>query len=225
MAKMINKNLLIVLSCLFVILFTFLFVKKGHVREVNQNILSSNLSGSIDINKKVGLWHGESIQIPAYIFDIGEKKVLSVVPREERWIEVDLSDQKLTAWENGNVFLESLVSTGLPWFPTPTGEFSIWLKVRATTMEGGEGNYYYNLPNVPYVMFFQNKEIPGSRGYSLHGTYWHSDFGKVHSHGCVNLPTSIAKELYYWTYPMLSNDQKSVYVSDDNPGTKIVIHE
>lgn len=92
-------------------------------------------------------------------------------------------------------------------------------------MEGGEGRYYYNLPNVPYVMFFQNKEVPRSRGYSLHGTYWHNDFGKVHSHGCVNLPTSIAKELYYWTYPVLSNDQKTVYASVDNPGTKIVIHE
>jgi hypothetical protein len=92
-------------------------------------------------------------------------------------------------------------------------------------MEGGEGKYYYNLPNVPYVMFFQNDRIPGSRGFSLHGTYWHNDFGSVHSHGCVNLPTPVAKELYYWIYPVLSNNQKSVYSSEDNPGTRIVIHE
>ncbi len=225
MAELLNKNLLIALSCSFIIIFAYLFLKEKKISNVNQNILPADLSGNIDIGRKVGLWHGETIQIPPYVFDITEKKVLSVVPKDERWVEVDLSEQKLKAWENGNVFLESLVSTGLPWFPTPTGEFNVWLKVRATTMEGGEGSYYYNLPNVPYVMFFQNKEVPGSRGYSLHGTYWHSDFGKVHSHGCVNLPTSVAKELYYWIYPILSNDQKSVYTSDENPGTKIVIHE
>jgi hypothetical protein len=225
MTKHEGKNLLIVLSCLFIILFTFLFVKVGGKKEVNQNILSPDLSGNFHIDKKIGLWHGEKIQIPPYVFDVSESKVLSVVPRDERWVEVDISDQKLTAWEDGKIFLESLVSTGLPWFPTPTGEFNIWLKVRSTTMEGGEGKYYYNLPNVPYVMFFQNDEIPGSRGYSLHGTYWHNDFGSVHSHGCVNLPTPVAKELYYWVYPVLSNNQKSVYSSEDNLGTRVVIHE
>ena len=225
MTKGVGYNLLIVLSCLFIILFTFLFVKVGGKKVVNQNIISSDLSGNFNLDKKIGLWHGEEIKVPSYVFDLNEKNVLSVVPQAERWIEVDLSEQKLTAWQNGEVYLETLVSTGLPWFPTPTGEFNIWLKVRSTTMEGGEGKYYYNLPNVPYVMFFQNKEVPGSRGYGLHGTYWHSDFGKVHSHGCVNLPTPVAKELYYWVYPVLSNNQKSVYVSEDNPGTKIVIHE
>jgi len=225
MAKAGKKNILIILSCMFIALFVYLFTLRGKIHSVNQNILSDDLSGNLDDSKRIGLWHGERIQIPPYIFDIEEKKVLSVVPKEERWVEVDLSEQKLKAWEDKSVFLESLVSTGLPWFPTPTGEFNVWLKVRATTMEGGEGNYYYNLPNVPYVMFFQSKEVAGSRGFSLHGTYWHSDFGKVHSHGCVNLPTSVAKELYYWIYPMLSNDQKSVYASAENPGTRIVIHE
>jgi lipoprotein-anchoring transpeptidase ErfK/SrfK len=200
-------------------------VKKNSTKEINQNILSSDLSGNFHSDKRTGLWHGEKVPVPNHVFDSWESKVLSVVPRDERWIEVDISEQKLTAWEDGKIFIESLVSTGLPWFPTPTGEFTIWLKVRSTTMEGGEGKYYYNLPNVPYVMFIQNNEIPGSRGYSLHGTYWHNDFGKVHSHGCVNLPTSTAKELYYWTYPVLSNNQKSVYTSADNPGTRVVIHE
>jgi lipoprotein-anchoring transpeptidase ErfK/SrfK len=225
MNKREGKNLLIVLSCLFIILFTFLFVKFDGKKEVSQNILPSDLSGNFNIDNKIGLWHGEKVQIPPNVFDVSESKVLSVVPRDERWVEVDISDQKLTAWEDDKIFLESLVSTGLPWFPTPTGEFNIWLKVRSTTMEGGEGKYYYNLPNVPYVMFFQNDRIPGSRGFSLHGTYWHNDFGSVHSHGCVNLPTPVAKELYYWIYPVLSNNQKSVYSSEDNPGTRIVIHE
>ncbi len=225
MAPSFRKNFLILSSCLFVILFAFLFVRRGVRRAVNQNILPSDLSGGIDTDKKIGLWHGEKVGIPPYVFNLEERRVLSVVPRDDRWVEVDLSEQKIKAWENGEIFLESLVSTGLPWWPTPVGEFTIWLKVRAATMEGGEGKYYYNLPNVPYIMFFENDETPGYRGFSLHGTYWHDDFGKVHSHGCVNLPTSVAKDLYYWTYPILSNNQKSVYASEENPGTKIVIHE
>lgn len=225
MSKFGSRGVLVVLSCLFIILFSWLFAGRGEKKEVRQNNLPSDTSGNFDLNKKTGYWHGEKINIPPYIFDLEDKKVLSVVPREDRWVEVDLSDQKLYAWENGKLFLESLVSTGLPWFPTPEGEYTIWLKSRAVTMEGGEGKYYYNLPNVPYVMFFQNADLPKSLGYGLHGTYWHNDFGKVHSHGCVNLPTSIAKELYYWTYPMLSNNQKSVYATDENPGTRIVIHE
>lgn len=104
MTKDIGKNFLIVLSCLFIILFAFLFVKKDRKSEVDQNILSSDLSGNVDINKKIGLWHGEEVQIPPYIFDTTQRKVLSVVPKEERWVEVNLSDQKLTAWEDGKVF-------------------------------------------------------------------------------------------------------------------------
>jgi lipoprotein-anchoring transpeptidase ErfK/SrfK len=224
MKKLGSGSVIVVLSCLLIILFSWLFVRRDREKEVRQNTLPSDLSGNVDPEKKMGYWHGEKVEIPAYIFDLENKKVLSVVPKEDRWIEVDLSEQKLYAWENGEIFLESLVSTGLPWWPTPEGEFTIWLKSRAVTMEGGEGKYYYNLPNVPYVMFFQNDDLPKALGYGLHGTYWHNDFGKVHSHGCVNLPTSIAKELYYWTYPILSNDQKSVYSADDNPGTKIIIH-
>jgi lipoprotein-anchoring transpeptidase ErfK/SrfK len=136
-----------------------------------------------------------------------------------------LSEQKLKAWEGSSLFLETPVSTGLPWWPTPTGEFNIWIKLRATKMEGGEGKYYYYLPNVPYVMYFGSNEVPYWRGYGLHGTYWHSDFGTQRSHGCVNLPTNIAERLFYWVSPDLLTSKWSVRASEGNPGTKIVIHE
>jgi lipoprotein-anchoring transpeptidase ErfK/SrfK len=150
---------------------------------------------------------------------------LGVSNSQEKWIEVDLSDQHLKAWDGNSLFLETLVSTGLPWWPTPTGEFRIWVKLRATKMEGGEGAYYYNLPNVPYVMFFENSEVPGWRGYGLHGTYWHNDFGRVHSHGCVNLPTPVAEKLYYWTTPVMPEGRFTTFSSPENPGTRIIIHK
>jgi lipoprotein-anchoring transpeptidase ErfK/SrfK len=104
-----------------------------------------------------------------------------------RWIDIDLSTQRLTAYENSTAVRSTSVSTGLPRTPTPTGEYRIYVKYRADDMAGP--GYY--LADVPYVMYFY-------RGYGLHGTYWHANFGQPMSHGCVNLPTSEAQWLYNW---------------------------
>jgi len=58
-------------------------------------------------------------------------------------------------------------------------------------MSGGSGNDAYNLPNVPYVMFFY-------RDYGLHGAYWHNNFGHTMSHGCINLRQVDARDLFKW---------------------------
>lgn len=191
-------------------------------------VTASSCAGSIDTSyevkseERVAIFEGKEIQIPEIAFKKTEVPVLGI-STAERWIEVDLSEQKLRAWEGGNLYLETLVSTGLPWWPTPKGEFKIQYKSRAQKMEGGSGRYYYNLPNVPYVMFFGNSSLPWSRGFSLHGTYWHNDFGRQRSHGCVNLPTSVAERLYYWTSPVVPEGKG--YVRADSGGTRVVIHE
>jgi lipoprotein-anchoring transpeptidase ErfK/SrfK len=103
----------------------------------------------------------------------------------ERWIDVDLSQQRVYAYE-GDVLMNSfIVSTGTWQTPTVTGEFRIWVKVRSQAMTGP--GYY--LPDVPYVMYFY-------KDYALHGTYWHNNFGTPMSHGCVNLTIPDAEWLY-----------------------------
>lgn len=184
----------------------------------------SDLTGLVDPVQTIGLFEGYEFEIPKIALKEDDYAVLSAT-NEERWIEVDLSEQKLKAWEGTNLFLESSVSTGLPWWPTPTGEFRVWIKLRATRMQGGQGKYAYNLPNVPYVMYFQNSQVPSWRGYGIHGAYWHNDFGRPRSHGCVNLPVNVAKEVYFWANPVLSENKNSIRSSDSNPGTRIVIHE
>jgi len=221
-----RKYLLIVLPLAFAILALFVFyqTKTKFENRVASKIL--DYSGKINLKERTGVYNGSKVEIPGYIFE--EKMALNQVlgvTNQDKWIDVDLSEQKLRAWEGGSLFLETLVSSGLPWMPTPQGEFNIWIKLRATRMEGGQGRYYYNLPNVPYVMFFENAKVPRWRGYSLHGTYWHNDFGTVHSHGCVNLPTPMAEKLYYWTGPAMPQEKNMVYASADNPGTRIVIHD
>lgn len=104
---------------------------------------------------------------------------------EERWIDIDLSEQRLRAYENGEVVRTTLVSTGLPQTPTPKGQFRIWIKLRYDDMSGPD----YYLEDVPYAMYFY-------QGYGLHGTYWHNNFGQRMSHGCVNLPTSEAEWVF-----------------------------
>ncbi len=194
--------------------------------EVEQGVGCRNFSGSgeISYSERTAIFKEKEIRLPRIALQEDKFSVLSVAS-EERWIEVDLSEQKLKAWEGGNQFLETPVSSGLPWWPTPTGEFRIWIKLRATKMEGGTGRNYYYLPNVPYVMYFGNDKIPGWRGYGLHGTYWHNDFGNPRSHGCVNLPTPVARELFYWVGPTITTNKWGVTTSPQNPGTRIVIHD
>jgi lipoprotein-anchoring transpeptidase ErfK/SrfK len=106
---------------------------------------------------------------------------------EERWIDVDLSEQTLTAYENGVAVRTTLISSGLPATPTPTGRFRIWVKFRTDDMEGDD----YYIEDVPYVMYFY-------KGYGLHGVTWHGNFGHPMSHGCINLPTEEAEWLFGW---------------------------
>jgi hypothetical protein len=110
----------------------------------------------------------------------------------EHWIEVNLSEQYLTAWEGDVAVNSTYVSTGRPGFDTPTGTFYISVKMESDDMEGVLGGEYYNVPAVPWVMYFTDV------GHALHGTYWHSNFGYTMSHGCVNLPMDFAEWLYYW---------------------------
>jgi len=185
-----------------------------------------DFSGEFDMSDLVGVYEGEASTVPSSVFALHpQKAVLGVAEPSERWVEVDLSEQKLRAWDGGSLFLETLVSTGLPGYKTPTGEFRIWIKLRATKMEGGTGRLYYYLPNVPYVMYFGNNKVPNWKGYGLHGTYWHNDFGTPRSHGCVNLPTPMAEKLYYWTSPVVPEGKTMEYASADNLGTRIIIHD
>lgn len=177
--------------------------------------------GSIDPHDTVAFWRNQPIPALTGLADTlsdKEKQVLGATS-DEKWIEIDLSEQKMIAHQGDSVFLESLVSTGL-WGRTPPGEYRIWYKIRATKMEGGSraNNTYYYLPNVPYDLFF-NGDI------GIHGTYWHQNFGHPMSHGCVNAPTPIAEKLFYWADPVLPDGKWAIRSSDDNPGTRVIVHE
>ncbi|MDP2632543.1 MAG: L,D-transpeptidase [Candidatus Curtissbacteria bacterium] len=111
---------------------------------------------------------------------------------DSKWIEIDLSEQRLYMKENGNNVNSFLISSG-KWSPTPTGEWRIWTKLRYTRMRGGSKalGTFYDLPNVPYTMYYY-------QGYGIHGAYWHNNFGQPMSHGCINMRPEEAGIVFNW---------------------------
>jgi len=158
----------------------------------NSKTCTSDLSEKIE-NSAVGLFQGKKI-IPPKILSLTQSNqpVLGVsTQKEEKHIYVDLANQILYAFEGKSLFLKTFIASG-KWGPTPVGNFHIWEKLISTRMAGGEGADAYDLPNVPYVMYFHND-------FGLHGAYWHDNFGHAMSHGCVNMRQVDAKKLFEWT--------------------------
>ncbi|MCU0498986.1 MAG: L,D-transpeptidase [Anaerolineae bacterium] len=111
---------------------------------------------------------------------------------EGRWISVDLYEQALIAWENDTPVFATLISSGLPGTETNEGLFEIWAALPRDRMSGAAGAPNgWDLQSVPWVMYFDDS-------ISLHGTYWHENFGYRRSRGCVNLSISDARWLFEW---------------------------
>lgn len=185
----------------------------------------NDLSGKFDPKEARAEFQGKTVAVPsqetlAYVR--AEKDVLGETSTSKR-IEVNLSNQHLYAYEGDQVVMDFPVSTG-KWWPTPTGEFNIWVKLRYTKMEGGNKaiNTYYYLPNVPYTMFFYGENASKGAGYGIHGAYWHNNFGHPMSHGCINMAIEDAGKVFAWADPQTSG--WSAPATADNPGTKIVIY-
>lgn len=109
----------------------------------------------------------------------------------DRWVEVDLSEQRTTLWLGSEAVANFTISSGVAKWPTVQGEFAIRYKTPNQVMDGGSlatGDYYY-LPNVTWVSYFY-------KDYAFHTAYWHNNFGQPMSHGCVNMRAEDAKVLY-----------------------------
>ena len=103
-------------------------------------------------------------------------------------IEIDLSEQKLRAYEDDKVVMETKVSTGIRRLSTPQGNLNILYSRASSYMKGAD----YDLPGVPFDLYIT------WTGVALHGAYWHDNFGKRMSHGCINMPTDVAEWVYNW---------------------------
>jgi hypothetical protein len=149
----------------------------------------------------------------------------SEVAPTDRWIEVDLSNQVVVAYDGLKPRYVTLASTGRARTPgpefnylTPRGLFRIRGKHLTSTMDNDEpGEPPYSLEDVPYVMYFRG-------AYAFHSAFWHDRFGRPRSHGCINLAPTDAKWLYNWSGPDLPATWHGGSATEDNPGTWVWIH-
>lgn len=138
-----------------------------------------------------------AIFVAIFLCFLPSKTLAADVFTNEKLISVDLGSQKLMAWENGKIVYETKISSGMNLTPTVKGKFKIYYKTPLTDMRGPSPykNIYpsgkYLTKNVPNTMYFY-------QGYAIHGAYWHNNFGRPASHGCVNTPLDAAKWIYDW---------------------------
>jgi hypothetical protein len=143
----------------------------------------------------------ESLYVPAHEMRVVSQEELvplsPEVPEEQKRIYVDLASQTVTAFEGENSILVTRCASGAKGSETPLGEFRTYHKgpsIHMTNQGDGTANTYH-LPGVPWVSFFTGS------GVAFHGTYWHNDYGRPSSRGCVNLTPSDAKFIYRWSWP------------------------
>ena len=143
----------------------------------------------------------------------------------EKWIDVNLDNQSLVAFEGDKPVYATMVSTGRENnddkdkdHRTPPGSFRIREKHVAATMDGDvASDGPYSIEDVPWIMYF-------NQSYALHGAFWHSNFGHEQSHGCVNLSPDDARALFGWTDPKLPEGWHAVWATPEHPGTRVVVH-
>lgn len=145
----------------------------------------------------------------------------------EKWIDVNLTQQTLVAYEGDRPVYATLMSSGKKGrtrstdHSTVQGAFRIREKHITATMDGdgaSPGEMPYSIEDVPYVMYFKNS-------YALHGAFWHNNFGRRMSHGCVNLSPLDAKFVFMWSEPALPQGWHGIWATNDHPGTLVVVHD
>lgn len=142
-----------------------------------------------------------------------------------KWLDLSIVSQTLTLWEGDRPVYVTLVSSGKDGLgepgktlSTPRGTFRIYQKHITTTMDSDVADHEFELRDVPWVMYFKG-------GYALHGAYWHDDFGRVRSHGCVNLAPIDARFVFMWVTPEVPTHWHAAYAGDSTEqGTLVYIH-
>jgi len=157
---------------------------------------------------------------------LARPRIPADVGPDEKWIDVDLTRQALVAFEGTQPVFATLISSGrrnlqdkATDFPTPSGTFYIREKHVTATMDGDVASYGpYSIEEVPWVMYFQGS-------YALHGAFWHDQFGRQKSHGCVNMAPDDARRVFAWSNPPLPAGWHGVMATAKNPGTRVVVHD
>jgi len=151
------------------------------------------------------------------------------VAMEDKRMEVDLAKQTATAYESDKQVFSARVATGASFraadgtfknFGTTPGSHRIYMKLPSQHMVGGAAsdNDYYDLPGISWVSYFTTS------GIAFHGTYWHNDYGRPRSHGCVNMLPEDAKWVFLWTLPTAPYEARRTRTSKRSDGSLVKVY-
>jgi lipoprotein-anchoring transpeptidase ErfK/SrfK len=142
-----------------------------------------------------------------------------------KWIDVSILNQTLVLWEGQEPVYATLVSTGKDGLgdpktthSTPVGTYKVFQKHVTTTMDSEVADHEFELRDVPWVQYFKGS-------YALHAAYWHDDFGRSRSHGCINLSPIDARYVFFWSSPTVPEHWHAAYAEGPfENGTTVSIH-
>ncbi len=141
---------------------------------------------------------------------------------DEPWVHVDLSAQTLVVYRGPEPIYATIVSTGTEGHATPVGEFTIRRKLISDTMAdpGSElGDDRYRIEDVPWTQYFEGS-------IALHAAFWHSQFGIVRSHGCVNIAPQDAYYVFRHTWPEIPEGWHGVSTEGTGVrGSRVIVTE
>lgn len=153
---------------------------------------------------------------------VGDVRVFHPTPpppllkKNERWIDIDLDEQILVAFEGNMAVYATMISSGAKDHSTMTGTYRVWLKDSEADMKNLKAEDPYSVATVPWTQFFYPEE-----DLALHTAYWHDAFGKPKSHGCINLAPRDARWLYYWSDPQVAPGWTSSTGVVEMPGSVV----
>jgi lipoprotein-anchoring transpeptidase ErfK/SrfK len=160
-----------------------------------------------------------SVYVPASSLQlIAPQELAPISPgHPDKRIEIDRAAQTLTCLEGERAVFETTVATGHPGTATPRGEFRVLYKRHTRRMAVSNIADPYDLPGVAFPVYFTWS------GVAIHGTYWHNDYGRVHSHGCVNATADAARWIFRWVEPVISYEDYTQKAEPAEAGTRVVV--
>jgi len=167
---------------------------------------------------KEGITYSPGPYVPAWsVRRIPPEELAPISPgHPDKWIQINIEAQSLTCFEGESAVFSTAISSGAAGTRTPRGEHRVLYKRCTSRMAGGTDEDRYDLPGVAFPVYFTWSAV------AIHGTYWHNDFCRPHSHGCVNVPNQAAQWIFRWTEPVAPY---TGYKTDAVPGmgTRIVV--
>jgi len=125
----------------------------------------------------------------------------SEVGPEEKWVYIKVMWGYLIAYEGDTPVYVTAISPGAAGlaksqFSTRRGKNFVGWKMLASDMSGVQNKKPWFVDEVPWSQYYWGN-------YALHGAWWHNNFGRPMSHGCINLSPPDAKFMFGWTEPAL----------------------